>query len=394
MNPRQLTELAQAYRPRMIAFAQRLIQTPSLSGQEDAVAALVADEMRALGYDSVSSDAAGNVIGQVKGGTGRHVLFNAHMDHVAPGDESLWPHPPYAGYVGDGYLWGRAASDVKGTLAAQVYALGALKQAGVPLPGARTMSAVVMEEIGGVGTRRLLETVKPDFAVVGEATENNLALGHRGRMALMARIRGRSAHASAPSCGVNPHYVLGRFLLALEKSSLPSQGHFGASTVVPTLIGSDQASNNVIPGEITLQIDYRNVPREGVAEVEARLRELLTECLIPGSEATVALNQRQVRSYTGVLEQFPELFPSFELAADHELAVRAQGALQEAFGRPVSTRIWNFATDGGHLMAAGVPTIGFAPGHEQYCHTVQDRIGLDELVEGMVGYMALALGCG
>jgi succinyl-diaminopimelate desuccinylase len=389
-----LRELAESYRPRLIAFAQRLIQTPSLSGQEGAVAELVAQEMHVLVYDRVWTDALGNVIGLVRGQGGGSALFNAHMDHVAPGDESLWPYPPYEGHIGEGHLWGRAASDVKGTLAAQVYALGALHQAGLVPSGDCYMSAVVMEEIGGAGTRRLLGSLKPDVAVVGEATENQLALGHRGRMALLARLRGRSAHASAPARGVNPHYVLARFVLGLEKLSLPSQGHFGASTVVPTLVGSDQASNNVIPGEITLLIDYRNVPRESVAEVEARLQGLLAECLIPGSEGSVELNRRQVRAYTGAEERFPELFPSFELAADHELTVTAQRTLEKAFERPVTTRIWHFATDGGHLMAAGVPTIGFAPGHEQYCHTVQDRIGLDEMVEGMIGYMALALNLG
>jgi len=391
MQRDDLYRLAHAHRAALLGFAQRLIRTPSLSGEEGAVAALVAQEMEMLGYDSVRADAAGNVIGTVRGAGGRSVMFNAHMDHVAPGDAALWPHPPYAGVIAGGWLWGRAASDVKGTLAAQVYALGALRRAGLTPPGDRLMTAVVMEEIGGLGTQRVLEQLHPDYAVVGEATDNQLALGHRGRMALVARVQGRSVHASAPSRGVNPHFAVARFLLALEQMPMATQPPFGASTVAPTLCGSDQTSNNVIPGEVWLHLDWRNVPQETPDEIVARLSALLEQSLILESRGSVALNRRRLRTYTGLEVEFPELFPSFVLPADHPLAQSAQQALQSAYGRPVETRIWNFATDGGHLMAAGVPTIGFAPGSERYCHTVQDRIGVEELVEGMVGYMALAL---
>ena len=72
----------------------------------------------------------------------------------------------------------------------------------------------------------------------------------------------------------------------------------------------------------------------------------------------------------------------------------AEAILARALNRPIDTDIWRFTTDGGHLMQAGVPTIGFAPGEERFCHTVQDRISIDRMMEGMVGYMALALELG
>ena len=67
-----LRALAESYRGRMIDFCQRLIQTPSLSGQEGAVAQLAMNEMRALGYERVWADAAGNVVGLVPGRGGCH----------------------------------------------------------------------------------------------------------------------------------------------------------------------------------------------------------------------------------------------------------------------------------------------------------------------------------
>jgi len=389
-----LRELAEANRERMLDFCQRLIQTPSLSGQEGAVAELVASEMRALDYDRVWTDRAGNVVGLLRGARGRSVMYNSHMDHVDPGDPSDWPYPPYGGHIGEGYVWGRGASDVKGALAAQVYALAALREAGLTPAGDCYMAAVVMEEIGGLGTRKLLETVCPDFAVLGEATENQLARGHRGRVEPIVRARGRSVHASVPERGVNPHYVLARFLLALQEMPMMSKEPFGSSSVAPTLSGTDQTSSNVIPREVYLHLDWRNLPGEDTGQIVARLQALLDECLIPGSEGVVELRRRRTPTYTGYQEEYPVIFPPFELPEDHELVADAQRILVEALERPVTTRIWNFTTDGGHLMAAGVPTVGFAPGEEIYCHTVQDRVSVEMLVEAMVGYMALALELG
>jgi acetylornithine deacetylase/succinyl-diaminopimelate desuccinylase-like protein len=60
----------------------------------------------------------------------------------------------------------------------------------------------------------------------------------------------------------------------------------------------------------------------------------------------------------------------------------------------VEVTVWRFATDGGHLMEAGVPTIGFGPAEEGAVHTVRESVALKMLGEGMLGYLALALELG
>lgn len=92
--------------------------------------------MRQLGYDEVFIDAIGNVVGVLRGsGDGVNLMFNSHIDHVDPGNEALWQYPPFGGVVAGGYLHGRAASDVKGGLATQIYAGALLRQAGIPTIG-------------------------------------------------------------------------------------------------------------------------------------------------------------------------------------------------------------------------------------------------------------------
>jgi acetylornithine deacetylase/succinyl-diaminopimelate desuccinylase-like protein len=68
--------------------------------------------------------------------------------------------------------------------------------------------------------------------------------------------------------------------------------------------------------------------------------------------------------------------------------------LAHAVSRPVDVIIWRFATDGGHLMAAGVPTIGFGPAEAHTLHTVREHVPVEMLAEGMLGYVALALELG
>lgn len=394
MNAEQLWNLATQHKEAMLDFCQRLIQTPSLPGEEGDLAELVMAEMRKLDYDRVWADSVGNIVGLIQGRQGKSVMFNSHLDHVSPGDLSLWPHPPYEGYRDEAFVWGRGASDVKGALATQVYALGALKGAGLTPAGDCYFTGVVMEEIGGLGTRRLLDTLKTDWAIVGEATENNLARGHRGRYEFIVRILGRSVHASVPQRGINPHYSMARFLTSLRELPMSEHATFGPASVAPTLSGTDQTSGNVIPREVYMHLDWRAIPGQTADEVQAQLQALLDQSLVDGSQGAVELRHRQGTTYTGYEEAYPFVSSSFELEAQHPLVTGAHDVLEQAFRRPVHVDTWNFTTDGGHLVAAGIPTIGFAPGAEAYCHTVEDRISIELMVEALVGNMALALELG
>jgi acetylornithine deacetylase/succinyl-diaminopimelate desuccinylase-like protein len=285
---------------------------------------------------------------------------------------------------------------MKGPLAAMVYAVGALAQRGLRPPGDLYVAAVVQEEVGGLGTQKLVESVHPDLAVVGEATSNQLARGHRGRIEVVVRVRGRSVHASVPEQGVNPHHVLARFIQRLETLPLAREQTYGGSSVAPTTYHTDQQSSNVIPGQAWLHLDWRNLPGEGLEEVLAQLQPLLEGCLseVRGSEGELAVFTHDLSTYTGRRETFPALFPSFGLAGDHPLVRQGRRILEGALSRPVEVIVWRFATDGGHLMEAGVPTIGFGPAEAEALHTVGESVPLEMLREGLLGYTALAVQLG
>jgi succinyl-diaminopimelate desuccinylase len=385
-----LGHLAQRYRDDVLNFTRRLVRTPSLPGDEGQVAGLIKAEMERLGFDEVTTDQVGNVVGWMRGGDGPTALFNGHMDHVDPGDVAGWNSPPYSGDTVEDALWGRASVDMKGGLAAMIYAAGLVRQHNLALPGTLIVACAVMEEIGGLGTRALVERLKPSFAVVGEPSNGKLMRGHRGRVELVVRVTGRSVHASVPEQSINPHYALADFLVQLKGLPMAQDALFGASSVAPTLYVTDQSSANVTPGEARLTLDWRNVPQETPEQIIAKLSSMVAESVPPGAESQVDVVRHRVRTYTGYEEDFPSIFPSFVLPEDHPTLGAAQSILSETLQRHIAVDTWQFATDGGHLMAAGVPTIGFGPGDPALAHTNRESLPVSMLLEAVTGYLALA----
>lgn len=376
---------------RCVSFLQTLIHTPSPSGRESELAALVLAEMQHLGYDAAWQDDAGNVIGLIRGrGEAPAIMFNTHLDHVDPGDPSAWSHPPHSGAIVDGKVWGRGACDIKGPLAAQLYGVASVRgEAGAP-PGDVYVTVVVQEETGGVGARFLLTHLAPPLVVVGEPSGNNLRRGHRGRTELVLHVKGRAAHASAPDRAVNPHFVVSNFLQRLPALPMRQHDELGASTVAPTLIRTDQKSGNVIPEEIWLTLDWRKVPGETGEDARRALHPLVEASLIPGATAEIEIPVGERKTYTGLIMHIPADHPAYSLPADHPAIVAASVILNRTFDRRVEVGHWRFATDGGHFAEAGLTVIGYGPGDETLAHTAREHIAIDELAQALRGNAALA----
>jgi succinyl-diaminopimelate desuccinylase len=387
--------IAQERQAAAIAFAQQIVSTSSLPGHENEVAAVISREMKNLGYDRVWTDEAGNVIGKISGGQGPSVLLNGHMDHVDPGPAEGWPYPPFSGQIVDGELWGRASVDMKGPVACMIYAASLFKQIDLTPPGDIWMTVPVMEETGGVGTQHLISHLKADVAICGEPSGNTLRRGHRGRVELQVTFKGRSAHASTPHLALNPHYQAASFLTKLSTLEMAHDETLGTSTVAPTLYATDQISPNVVPGQVFLTLDWRNVPAETPEIIVAKISDLLDSLASDEPEndiqTTVEVKRSKFTTYTGLEKIFPLLFPSFLLAEDDPFLRAAQVTLADVLGRDEGMGVWRFATDGGHLMAAGIPTVGFGPGDERLAHTNQERISLVQMEEAVVAYAALIL---
>ena len=345
------------------------------------------------------TDQTGNVIGLIRATapseTMRSIMFNTHMDQVDVGDLSRWPHPPFAAEIVDDEIWGRGTSDLKGSLACQVYSGALLKAAGVPRPNDVYVTGVVQEEIGGHGAAMLASELHADVVVVGEPSRNRLALGHRGRFEIHVTITGKSVHASVPSTGINPLYSMARFLLALENVSFqpdPQHPALGPTSIAPTLISTDQSSANVVPGECKLVLDIRNTPADTPRAVLARIQGALESTLTGGATGTAEIPPMPMTSYTGLTRIYDIPSVPFGISEDSPLVTRASTILEQALKRKAETQLWRFATDAGHFAAHGMQVIGFGPGYEEVIHTVNERISIPLMTEALVANAALALG--
>jgi putative selenium metabolism hydrolase len=376
-----------------VGLAREMIRRPSLSGLEADVAEFVAAKMREMNYDEVRVDEAGNVIGLIKGCVGDSTLmFNCHLDTVDFGERSRWLHDPFSGDVEEGYLWGLGASDTKGAFACQIVAMAALVEAGMRPVGDVYVVGVVHEESSGFGSTYLAPRLKAGTVIIGEATGNDLKIGHRGRLQFDVHLKGKAAHASAPDRGINPHYSAARLVLAIECLQLKKDEFFGATTIAPTLYVTDQSSSNVTPGEVVVSLDCRNIPAESEAEIRLILEELLSGCLQPGVTADIELKMRDVTCYTGKTGRALAGEPCFATPADDPGVMQAQLLLSTAFGRDVKVGACQFATDGGHFRLQGSKVIIFSPAEEKHCHTSEDCVSIDKMREAILGNMVLALG--
>ena len=166
--------------------------------------------------------------------------------------------------------------------------------------------------------------------------------------------------------------------------------------MAPTLYSTDQFSPNVTPGHVYLTLDWRNVPDESHQEIVAKAQALLDSCLSNISntleyQAKVSITSDELTTYTGVTETYPIIFPSYLLPDDNRYVRAAHSALLNVLGRDDGLGVWRFATDGGHLMAAGIPTIGFGPGDDTLAHTNQERVSLPQMEEALTAYVPLML---
>jgi putative selenium metabolism hydrolase len=350
--------------------------------------------MHELGYDDAWTDEVGNAIGMIRGsGGGSTVMMCCHMDVVDAGDPATWEHAPYDAVVADGFLHGRGAMDIKGPLALQTHAAAAFVED--RLPGDLLVVHTVYEERAGWGIEHFLTTTsaRPAVVVIGESTNGDLCIGHRGRAEIVVEIRGVAGHASAPERARNALDPLPAVLDALRSfaDTLGADPVLGRSTFVPTGVAAEPASPNVIPDRVRVIVDWRVLPGLGAEDAVAAVRRHLASVeLGEGFSLDVRFSNVRQTTYTGREMQRDLFTPAYLLADDHAVVTTARAAIAESTGRAPVVRPWTFATDGGQACGRhGIPTIGYAPGQESYAHTNRERLALAEMREHFETYPAL-----
>jgi acetylornithine deacetylase len=327
-------------------------------------------------------------------GSGRSLIINGHIDVVSPGDLERWTSPPFDADVRDGRIYGRGAVDMKGGIAAAIFALEALVANRVKLAGDVIVQTVPDEETCAMGTVAVIERgYRADAGLVPEPTRLKFWIATRGLLHGSVVVPGRSAHAemNQPSWrqggGVNAieHSVplLRAFQeLSADWATRDTKAHalLGRPCVQPTIIHGGAFISNVpencridvnatyLPGDAD-DDGYGSVPRAeilGAVDAAAARDEWLAE---------------NPPAWTWATDYPPsEIDPGEEILAVTRDAVAEVGLDAESEG--IDTTY-----DGALLTRlANVPSPAFGPGDLARAHAPDEWVGVDELVLGARAY--------
>jgi putative selenium metabolism hydrolase len=379
--------------PEIINFLQQLIAIPSPSGNERAVIERVGNEMAALKFDRVWTDGMGNLIGVL--GSGTHILaIDGHADTVAAGNLENWSVEPYRGTLRDGIIYGRGACDMKGALAAMVYAGGVIKKIGLEDDFTLYITVTVQEEdCEGLCWDYIINQDKiiPHLVVLGETTNLQISRGQRGRVEIKVETTGRSCHSSTPESGHNAIYRIAPLVQEIAELNhrLPMDPFLGKGSIAITRIDSSSPSPNAVPDLASICIDRRIIPGESVHSVCQQIEHLES---FKSARARIQVPDYDQPSYTGYRQKMPKFFPSWVLDREHPLLRIAQELCQDLFNYCPQIIRWDFSTNG--VSTAGayrIPTIGFGPGEERYAHTVDDQCPVGQLTSAAKFYAAFPI---
>jgi len=375
----------------LVKFMQDIIRIPSLSSEEGAVVERARQEMLRIGYDEVTVDPMGNLLGRIGNGP-RVIAFDGHIDTVDVGDPELWDRDPHSGDIEDGILYGRGTSDMKGGVASSIYAGAILKKRGIPENVTFYATATVQEEdCDGLCWQYIIneDDLRPDLVVITEPTSLRIYRGHRGRMEMEVRTSGVSCHGSAPERGDNAVYKMAGVIADIEKLNerLEPRDPLGKGTVTISEIRSTSPSLCAVADGCTIHLDRRLTIDE---TEDTAVAEILALPSVQKAKATVTVLDYSVPSYTGLTYPTRKYYPTWEMGESEPEVQAAVTAYVEAFDKEPEVGHWTFSTNG--VATAGmhhIPTVGFGPGHEHFAHAPNEQTEVEHLVCCVAFYSAL-----
>ena len=379
----------------VIELCRTLIRQRSYSGEEKNVANALRSYMLSHGFDDVQIDTYGNVIGHIKGNRpGPTILFDGHIDTVPVPDESEWTYPPFAAEIHDGKIYGRGTSDMKGADAAMAAAASFFAaDSQHDFAGDIYMAGVVHEEcFEGVAARQISKAVKPDYVIIGEASNLNVKVGQRGRAELVLESFGKPCHSANPEKGINAVYKICKAVEAIRGITPPHHDVLGDGILELTDIkSSPYPGASVVPDYCRATYDRRLLAGETKESVLQPVQAVLDDLMKKDTEAKykVSYSVGTEKCYTGTDITGERFFPGWLYDKDADFVQDVVTELHDAGFTPEITQ-YNFCTNGSHYAGeAGIKTIGMGPSRENIAHTVNEYIEIDQLKKVSQCYYAI-----
>jgi len=373
----------------VVDLAVNLIKIPShkdIQGREKLVAEYIYDFCRNNGLETELQPVDGersNVLAYLKGdGSGRTLVLNGHTDTVPPYKMTI---DPFGAEIRDRQIFGRGAVDMKGALACMLIAMLSVKRSGCKLKGDVIFTGVIGEEEKSEGTEYLVKSgLKADGAIVGEPSNYEYAIGHRGLEWLEVIVKGKAAHGGVPNMGINAIEKAAVLIERIKKNLYPKlesryNEYMGPSVMNFGVIrGGNQPS--MVADSCSIAIDRRYIPGETVESVIKEYQDIIDEI------------KAEDPKFDAEIRRIPENMLSLDhlylmTSPDAPIVAAVRESLEDVIGRePEITRRRGW-TDAALLSGfAGIPAVVCGPGNISYSHTKDERVPIDDLVNMVIVY--------
>lgn len=335
-----------------ITLLQRIIQTPSISGQEDAVCTLLEQWMTAEG---IAVHRVGNNLWAECGEGQETVLLNAHIDTVKP--SASYTRDPFGGECDGKTIYGLGANDCGGCVIAMLATFLDIYRH--PIAGKRIILTLTAEEENS--GRRGIELVLPeidkvDYAIVGEPTSLQMAVAERGLMVLDCEAKGKAGHAAREE-GVNALYIALDDIQTLRNYEFDKVSPFLAKVKMTTTMIQAGTQHNVVPDTCKFVVDIRSNGLYSNEDIHALLQPLVQSTLTPRS---TRLNATSTPIETAIVQ-------------------RAKALGIPLYGSPTLS----------NMALLSCPKVKFGPGDSARSHTADEYIHIHEIEQAIALYKQL-----
>lgn len=372
---------------KVIALCQELVRNQSYSGQEDKVVEVLKENFKKMGFDDVTVDHYGNIIGQIKGKRpGKKIVFDGHIDTVPVSNVDEWTYPPFGAEISNGRIYGRGTTDMKGAVAAMACAAANFAEdTNKDFAGEIYVAGVVHEEcFEGVAARAISERVKPDYVVIGEASELNIKIGQRGRGEIVIETFGIPCHSANPEKGVNAVYKMAEVIQTIRTLEPTHHDVLGPGILELTDVkSSPYPGASVVPEYCRATYDRRLLVGETMESVLEPINKLLDEMMAADPQLKVKASYAVGKElcHTGNHITGERFFPGWLYDKNEAFVQDTYNELKSMGFDPMITQ-YNFCTNGSHYAGeAGIKTLGIGPSRENLAHTVDEYIEIEQLTK-------------
>jgi acetylornithine deacetylase/succinyl-diaminopimelate desuccinylase family protein len=370
----------------------------------------VSDFLSALGFEIEGWDVGPSatfaahplIVARLAGsGGGRSLAFNGHLDVVPVGDRSSWSEDPFGGALSGGRLYGRGAADMKGGVAAALWATKVALEQGFRPRGDIVFHLVSDEEVVGNGTREIVERTDPcDVTLSVEPTELRLCAAEGGLVHFRIEVEGVEAHASTRYLsvhaggngggGVNAVEKTVKIIVALqelERQWANAKSHpilpAGFDTLAPAIIvggpggGADGrlrlfSNAGTAPNYCSVEYNMWFYPDESLEAVRSEVEDAVAAVC----RADPWLREHPPR-FTWKLGHI--YFPPLDLPLDHPAVDTLAGCLRDV-GLDPTPQGFGAATDLAWYGERNLPGIICGPGRLAQCHVADEYVDTEQLV--------------